>query len=239
MNQIVRTPPPAVRGFDHIETWVFDLDNTLYPHDASLWEQVDARITIWIAGFFGLDGLSARALQKHYYRQHGTSLRGLMTEERLVPDEFLEFCHDIDHSLLAPSPELSDVLSRLPGRRLIFTSGSVKHAANVCRRLGCFDQFEGVFDIVAAEYLPKPARATYELFLKVHGVDPARAAMFEDLSRNLAVPHDLGMTTVLVVPRETREIFRDDWELEGRGEPHVDHVTDDLTGFLTGIAGRR
>lgn len=217
-------------AFSHVDTWVFDLDNTLYPHDANLWEQVDNRITTWIANHFGVDGLTARAIQKHYYRKHGTSLRGLMIEEGLDPHAFLEFAHDIDHSVLAPNPELGAALGRLPGRKIIFTSGSRKHAGNVVRRLGVADHFEDVFDIVSAEYVPKPAPQTYDRFLATHGVDARRAAMFEDLARNLEAPHALGMRTVLVVPGD-RTVIRDAWELEGAGS-HIHHVTDDLTGFL-------
>jgi putative hydrolase of the HAD superfamily len=222
-------------GFTHVETWVFDLDNTLYPHTANLWEQVDNRITTWIADHFGVDGLSARAIQKHYYQRHGTSLRGLMMDEGVTPDGFLDFVHDIDHSGLLPDPALGLALASLPGRKLIFTSGSRRHAENVIARLGITSHFEDVFDIVSAEFVPKPARTTYERFLERHGVSPERAAMFEDLSRNLEVPAALGMRTVLVVPRGTDVIVRDAWELEGREDSHVDVVTDDLTGFLTGL----
>lgn len=229
-DKTLATCPDPAADFAHVDTWVFDLDNTLYPHDANLWEQVDGRITTWIAGHFGVDGLTARAIQKHYYKKHGTSLRGLMIEENVQPAAFLDFAHDIDHSVLAPDERLDAALGKLPGRKLIFTSGSKKHAENVTRRLGIHGHFETVFDIVSADYIPKPAPGTYDRFLAAHGVDPTRAAMFEDLSRNLEPPHALGMRTVLVVPG-ARVIERDSWELEGGGT-HVHHVTDDLAGFL-------
>jgi putative hydrolase of the HAD superfamily len=146
--------------------------------------------------------------------------------------------HQIDHSPLEPNPELGTALESLPGRKLILTNGTRRHAEAVMRRLGIASHFEDVFDIHAAELEPKPNAGTYDRFLARHGVDPASAAMFEDLSRNLAVPHTLGMTTVLVVPEGSREIFREDWELEGRDDPHVDHVTDNLVGFLNGILPR-
>jgi len=239
MNQLVRPPPlPDLCGFAHVETWIFDLDNTLYPHDANLWEQVDNRITTWIANHFGVDGLTAKAIQKHYYHRYGTSLRGLMLDEGITPDAFLEFVHDIDHSSLAPNPGLGLALAALPGRKLIFTSGSRRHAHNIVAKLGVGDHFEDVFDIVSADFVPKPARATYDLFLARHGVDPTRAAMFEDLSRNLEVPEALGMRTVLVVPRGTDAIIREAWELEGRSDRHVHHVTDDLAGFLGGLRAK-
>ena len=158
-------------------------------------------------------------LQKDYYRRYGTSMRGLMTEHGMTPDDFLDFVHEIDHSPLEPNPALGAALEDLPGRKLILTNGTRKHADAVMRRLDIHDHFEDVFDIIAAELEPKPLPQTYERFLARHGVDPPSAAMFEDLARNLEVPHALGMTTVLVVPEGQREVFREDWELEGRDAP--------------------
>jgi putative hydrolase of the HAD superfamily len=127
-------------------------------------------------------------------------------------------------------------IAKLPGRKLILTNGSTDHAGKVLERLGLSGHFEAVFDIIAAELEPKPAPQTYQKFLALHQVDPARSAMFEDLARNLEIPHQLGMTTVLVVPDGSKEVVREDWELEGRDASHVDYVTDDLTGFLQGLA---
>jgi putative hydrolase of the HAD superfamily len=221
------------RTFSHVDTWVFDLDNTLYPHHLNLWQQVDTRIRDFIATFLDIAHDDAFKLQKDYYRRYGTSMRGLMTEHGMKPDDFLDFVHEIDHSPLEPNAALGTALAQLPGRKLILTNGTRKHAQAVMRRLDIHTHFEDVFDIVAAELEPKPSALTYDRFLARHGVDPARAAMFEDLARNLAVPHTLGMTTVLVVPEGTREVFREDWELEGRDAAHVHHVTEDLAGFLT------
>ena len=219
------------RGFGHIETWVFDLDNTLYPHHL-LWQQVDDRIRSYVAEFLKVSKDEALRVQKDYYKRYGTTMRGLMTEHGLNPDDYLEYVHQIDHSPLEPNPALGAALEKLPGRKLILTNGTRKHADAVMKKLGVHEHFEDVFDIVAAELEPKPAAKTYERFLARHKVDPAKAAMFEDLARNLEAPHALGMTTVLVVPPGTREVFREDWELEGRNELHVDYVTDDLTEFL-------
>jgi putative hydrolase of the HAD superfamily len=130
---------------------------------------------------------------------------------------------------------MGKAIAKLPGRKLILTNGSTDHADKVLERLGVAAHFEAVFDIIAAELEPKPAPQTYQKFLKLHEVDPERSAMFEDLARNLVVPHQLGMTTVLVVPDGSKEVVREDWELEGRDAAHVDHVTDDLTGFLEGL----
>jgi putative hydrolase of the HAD superfamily len=225
------------RAFAHVETWVFDLDNTLYPHHLNLWQQVDERIRDYIAAFLKVTKDEAFRVQKDYYKRFGTSMRGLMTEHGMKPDDFLDFVHQIDHSPLEPDAELGTALGKLPGRKLILTNGTRAHADAVMRRLAIQDHFEDVFDIMAAELEPKPSPRTYDRFLRAHGVDPEKAAMFEDLARNLEVPHALGMTTVLVVPQQTREVFRERWELEGRDAPHVDHVTDNLVAFLQGLVG--
>jgi putative hydrolase of the HAD superfamily len=224
------------RDFAAVDTWVFDLDNTLYPHHLNLWQQVDGRIRDYIATFLKLTHEEAFRVQKDYYRRYGTSMRGMMTEHGMQPDDYLEYVHAIDHSPLEPNPSLGAAIEKLPGRKLILTNGTRKHAQAVTQRLAIDHHFEDVFDIIAAELEPKPSPATYDRFLAQHGVDPARAAMFEDLARNLEAPHTLGMITVLVVPEGSREVLREEWELQGREAPHVDHVTDDLVGFLEGIA---
>ncbi|MBN8970695.1 MAG: pyrimidine 5'-nucleotidase [Rhizobiales bacterium] len=226
------------RAFTHVDTWVFDLDNTLYPHHVNLWQQVDARIGAYIGNFLKVDAIEARRIQKDYYKRYGTSMRGMMTEHGVSADDYLAYVHEIDHSPLEPNPAMGEAIARLPGRKLILTNGSTDHAGKVLARLGFPEHFEAVFDIVAAELEPKPAPQTYQRFLDLHGVDPARSAMFEDLARNLVVPHDLGMTTVLVVPDGTKEVVREDWEMEGRDAPHVDHVTDNLAGFLAKLTAR-
>ncbi|MGB3448869.1 MAG: pyrimidine 5'-nucleotidase [Xanthobacteraceae bacterium] len=228
----------ASRTFSEVDTWVFDLDNTLYPHHVNLWQQVDARIGAYIGNFLKVDAIEARRIQKDYYKRYGTSMRGMMTEHGISADDYLAYVHEIDHSPLEPNPTMGEAIARLPGRKLILTNGSTDHAGKVLARLGFPEHFEAVFDIVAAELEPKPAPRTYRRFLDLHRVDPARSAMFEDLARNLVVPHDLGMTTVLVVPDDTREVIREDWEMEGRDAPHVDHVTDNLTGFLAKLTVR-
>jgi putative hydrolase of the HAD superfamily len=235
MNSARRAP----RAFGHVETWVFDLDNTLYPHHLNLWQQVDERIRDYIARYLKVTAEEAFRLQKDYYKRYGTSMRGLMTEHGMEPDDFLDFVHQIDHSPLTPNAALGAAIEVLPGRKLILTNGTRRHADAVLARLELDRHFDDVFDIVAAELVPKPSPQTYDRFLKAHNVDAARAAMFEDLARNLVVPHALGMTTVLVMPEHTREVFREDWELEGREAPHVDHVTDDLVGFLEAVARSR
>jgi putative hydrolase of the HAD superfamily len=231
----VESAMTAPHAFAHIDSWVFDLDNTLYPHHVNLWQQVDARIGEFVSSWLNISREEARALQKDYYRRFGTTMRGMMTLHGVRADDYLAYVHEIDHSPLEPNPAMGEAIAKLPGRKLILTNGSVDHVDAVLERLGLSSHFDGVFDIVAAELEPKPAPQTYQKFLALHSVDPTRAAMFEDLSRNLVVPHQLGMTTVLVVPDGSKEVVREDWELEGRDAVHVDHVTDDLTGFLRGL----
>ena len=222
--------PP--RTFAHVDTWVFDLDNTLYPHHVNLWQQVDARIGEFVCNWLNVSPEEARKIQKDYYQRFGTTMRGMMTLHGVHADDYLAYVHKIDHSPLEPNPALGEAIAKLSGRKLILTNGSVDHVDAVLARLGLATHFDGVFDIIAAGFEPKPSPQTYQKFLADHAVDPTKAAMFEDLARNLTVQHALGMTTVLVVPDGTKEVVREDWELEGRDAPHVDHVTDDLTGFL-------
>jgi putative hydrolase of the HAD superfamily len=225
-------------NFHRVETWVFDLDNTLYPHHVNLWQQVDERIRDYIVDFLKISREEAFRLQKDYYRRYGTTMRGLMEEHGLVPDQFLEMVHQIDHSRLTPNPTLGAAIAKLPGRKLILTNGTRAHAEAVMARLEVAEHFDDIFDIRAAELEPKPRAAVYERFLARHRVDPNRAAIFEDLARNLEVPHALGMITVLVVPKGAGVVLREEWELAGRDDPHVDHVTDDLADFLRAIVAK-
>ena len=226
------------RTFHHVETWIFDLDNTLYPHHVNLWKQVDGRIRDYIADFLKVDRDEAFRLQKDYYRRYGTSMRGLMTEHGMKPDGFLDFVHEVDHSPLEPNPALGTAIKNLSGRKLILTNGTRSHADKVLARLELVGVFDDVFDILDAELEPKPSALTYDRFLNRHNVDARQAAMFEDLARNLAIPYARGMTTVLIVPQDAREVSREAWELEGRDAPHVDHVTDNLAGFLERLCTR-
>jgi putative hydrolase of the HAD superfamily len=233
------SPPYAISGsgsrsFDHVDTWIFDLDNTLYPHEARVWPQVDERITTFIADLYGLDGLSARALQKYFYHRYGTTLKALMDQDGIDPLAFLDFAHDIDHSLIALNASLGKHIAALPGRKLIMTNGSRKHAQNVAAKLGILDVFEDVFDIVDAGYIPKPDPRAYEIFLNKYAIDPAKAAMFEDIAQNLAAPHHLGMTTTLIIPA-TIDPFRERFEQEAVEGPDIDYITNDLSGFLKGV----
>jgi putative hydrolase of the HAD superfamily len=221
--------------FAHVDTWVFDLDNTLYPHASDLWPKIDERITLFMMRLFGLDALSLRALQKHYYLHYGTTLRGLMIEHGVDAHEYLAFVHDVDRSSLHPNHSLAQAIGALPGRKLILTNGSREHAIETARQIGLDHLFDEVFDIIAADFVAKPDEPAYDRFCEQCGVDPKRAAIFEDIERNLIVPHRRGMTTVLVLPAPGVEDAREEWEISTGEEPHVDFVTDDLVAFLEGV----
>ena len=229
MNRIESVRP----AFAHVTDWVFDLDNTLYPRECNLFAQVDARISAYMVEVTGLPYPEARALQKTYYRDHGTTLHGLMLHHSVDPDHFLNTVHDIDYSGVAAHPGLTAALRALPGRKFILTNGDVGHAGNVLDRVGAAGLFTDIFDIRAMSYQPKPLPAAYEAFFALHGIDARKAAMFDDLEKNLLVPHDVGMVTVQVVAAEDFEHDQvESWELGRTTGPHVHHVTDDLAAFL-------
>lgn len=226
------------RFFDHIETWIFDLDNTLYPSSCRLFDQIDERMGAFIAKLLKVDRVEARRIQKQFFYEHGTTLRGLMTDHGVNPDEFLDFVHDIDHSPIPADPALADALQALPGRKLVFTNGTVAHADKVLARLGLVGHFSGIFDIVHADYIPKPALGPYQKFVRDHSIDASRAAMFEDIARNLEVPHRLGMATVLVSHPGNEDAAIVNGRDEG-AQDHVHHRTDNLARFLQAIMADR
>jgi len=222
-------------SFSHITDWVFDLDNTLYPSHCNLFVQMDKRITNYVMRVTNNEFDEARKWQKHYYREYGTTLRGLMSEHGIDPQHYLRDVHNIDYSSIPPNPQLGELVSALPGRKHIFTNGDVPHAERTLQALGIEGMFDEIFDIAHADFVPKPDPAPYDKFLKTHAIDPNYAAMFEDMPRNLEVPKNLGMSTVLVVERDEGEVPREIWELDGHDSEYIDHVSDDLNGFLTDV----
>ncbi|HEY6335186.1 MAG TPA: pyrimidine 5'-nucleotidase [Alphaproteobacteria bacterium] len=216
----------------HVATWVFDLDNTLYPASCRLFDQVDRRIGAFIAEYFDVDPAAARTLQKRFFREYGTTLRGLMTEHGVDPYLYLDYVHQIDHSPIPPNPALDAALGRLEGRKIVFTNGSADHAAKVMARLGVARRFEAVFDVAAANFIPKPELACYRALLARHDIAPDAAAMLDDIPRNLEPAHALGMTTILV---------RTETEYGSAGEmgSHIHHHADDLVDFLERVLSER
>ena len=227
-----KSPAVAPKNLDHVDVWVFDLDNTLYSPQSRLFDQIDQRIAEYVARLLKIDVAAARPIQKEYFHRHGTSLRGLMIEHEIDPADYLDYVHDIDVSVLNPNPALDQALAKLPGRKLIFTNGSSAHSRRVTDRLGISHRFEAVFDIAAAIYVPKPDAACYAKFLDQHRIDPKRCAMFEDTPRNLGPAAHLGMSTILVRAPADAALA---WQIPAAGESWKDfvhHETDDLASFL-------
>ena len=220
------------RPLVEIETWIFDLDNTLYPASCRLFDQVHARMTRFIGDRLRLSPDAARALQKTYFREHGTTLRGLMTVNRIDPNDFLGFVHEIDLTCVPPNPVLVGALAALPGRKIVHTNGSVRHAQRLLDHLGLSASFSGIIDIVAADFDPKPALAGYRLLLRRHAVAAETALMIEDIARNLAPAAELGMTTAWLRNEA-------DWAALEADSDYIHHVVDDLAGFLAAAAAQQ
>ncbi|MFP6696905.1 MAG: pyrimidine 5'-nucleotidase [Alphaproteobacteria bacterium] len=212
-------------SLDNIAVWVFDLDNTLYPAHCDLGAQLGQRMGAFVARFLNLPLDQARVLQKKYFHAHGTTLRGLMLEHDLHPDDYLDYVHDLDLSVIPLDDRLGPALQALPGRKVIYTNATNKHAHRVLGHLGVKHHFDGFFDIIDADFIPKPNQQPYETLLRRHGIDPNRAAMVEDIAQNLVPASNLGMATVWV--RGGRNIALTDEQLQ-----HVQHTTDDLAAWI-------
>jgi len=229
---------PGSKSFlNHIRTWVFDLDNTLYCASTDLFSAIDRRMGEFISGALRVDFVEARRIQKEYFRDYGTTLRGLMLNHGTDPEAFLEFVHAIDVDVLTPDAALDSALERLDGTKVVFTNGSADHAVKVMDRLGVTRHFGAVFDIAAAGYLSKPDPAAYRALIERHRIRPAETVIFEDLTRNLAPAAALGMTTVWV---RNRTHWSDTFIEDGGTPDYVHHETEDLTAWLeAAISARR
>ena len=215
------------------DVWLFDLDNTLYPARCNLFAQIDVRIGRYIADLLKVDAEEARRVQKQYWRDHGTSMRGMMTLHGVDPTHYLDYVHDIDYSPVEPSPALDAALGKLSGRKIIFTAGDVPHAERVMERLGVAHHFEAIFDIVAGDYWPKPHKQIYEKLVLKHAIDPTRACMADDIVVNLKPACDMGMRTLWV--RHEESVRRAvDLDLD-----HIHHQTEDLAEWLTEWVAQR
>jgi putative hydrolase of the HAD superfamily len=229
-QSVTRTERPA--DFAAIETWVFDLDNTLYPASCNLFDQIHRRMGEFISGLLDVDLDEARRLQTIYFREHGTTLRGLMNVHAIDPAAFLDHVHRIDLSPVPADTALAAALAALPGRKFVFTNGTVRHAENILGHLGIDAHFSGILDIADCNYVPKPNPAGYAELVRRFAIAPRRAAMIEDMAKNLAPAAALGMTTVWL-----RGSI--DWAREGAEADYVHHVAEALTPFLAGIVARR
>lgn len=223
-------------SLSHIDTWIFDLDNTLYRADMEFFSQIDKKMTAFISRYLAMETAEAAEIRKQYWAEYGTTLSGLMAVHGMDPAEFLDYVHDVDLDMLRPDPQLRAAIKALPGHKYIFTNGSKAHAHNVGSHLGLYDLFDGSFGIEDANYVPKPKQDPYDIFCDVFEVNPQTAIMFEDSVRNLEVPKEMGMTTVLIttdtdwgheleVTRPAGSTTQANW---------VDAVTDDLAGWLDG-----
>ena len=218
----------------HIDSWIFDLDNTLYPADVAFFSQIVTKIENYVARYLSLEPVAALHLQKEYLTEYGTTLSGMMAVHGMDPAAFLDYVHDVDLDFLKPNPALRTAIEALPGKKYIFTNGSKGHARNVATHLQLFDLFDGHFGVEDTGYIPKPKAHAYDVFLEVFDVDPKKAIFFEDNLRNLEVPKKLGMRTVLLISDE-------DWSHEPEearpANAHmkadfVDYVSNDLAGWL-------
>lgn len=208
----------------HITTWLFDLDNTLYPHECEVMALVERRMSAFVARETGLSHDEAYTLQKRYLNEHGTTLAGLMAHHGVEPRRFLDEVHDVSLDSLHPDPELNALIAALPGRKIVFTNGDSFHAGRLLTKMEMGDLFDGVFHLEHANFIPKPSLATYEMMMKAHVVDAADTVFFEDSPRNLKPAHGMGMKTVLVGPKalENTDAF-------------VDFRSPSLKAFLTSI----
>jgi len=222
-----------IPDFRHVEAWIFDLDNTLYRADSDLFARIDARMCAFVSRLLDVPADEAKLIQKAYYRDHGTTLNGLILRHGIDPESFLAFVHDIDLSVLSPDAALNEAIARLPGKRYVFTNGCRNYAQRVLDRIGLRDSIDDLFDIRTIAFSPKPEVAAYRTVLARAGIAPQRCAMFEDVSRNLVPAHELGMTTIWLNNGSV-------WSKQGPDFPvaashHIDFEITDLNDFLRSI----
>ena len=220
-----------------IKTWIFDLDNTLYPPEENIFSQIDQKMTSFIADNLKISNEEAFNIQKQNFIDHGTTLAGFMNSgnDKIDPDKFLEYVHDINLNSLQEDNDLRKILLLLPGKKYIFTNGTKKHAKNVLKKLNLENIFQSIFGIKEANYVPKPNLETYNLFLKTYKIDPKTSIMFEDMGRNLIPAKELGMKTVLLERKlpnknnsDQEEKYKDLWN----DNYDADYIIDDIVKFL-------
>ena len=221
------TVQPA-EAFAHVRTWVFDLDNTLYPVTKALLAQIDKHMGSFVANFLNVDADEARHIQKSYFRKYGLTLRGLMLHHGLDPVRYYDEMTPMDLTQVDPNPALAEALSQLPGRKVIYTNASAHHAEMVLDRLGIADVFDGLYDIAAAEYVPKPAIESYRILCEQHKIDPSQAVMIDDIARNLEPAAELGMKTVWMKTGAA-------WAQDTEPEPYIDHIIDDILPWVRNV----
>jgi putative hydrolase of the HAD superfamily len=214
-------------ALSHIDTWIFDLDLTLYPPEAEIMAQVRDRIALYVEDYFKVGSNEAHGIRHRYWKQYGTTLGGLMAEHGVDPHGYLDFVHDVDLTKLAPCADLRGHISALPGRKLIFTNADLPYAQRVLAARGLEDVFEDIFDIHRMQHRPKPDPASYRAFCDQLAIAPERALFVEDSAHNLTPAKAMGMTTIWV---------KHDGEADSSGhQDHIDHEIADLTAWLASI----
>ena len=206
-------------SFCHVTQWVFDLDNTLYPPEARLFDQIEVKMSAYVMASLGVDQTTADQLRRDYWRDYGTTLAGLMREHNVDPGPYLFDVHDIDLSHLNKDPALASAIDTLPGRKIVYTNGTAPYARQVLAARGLDQVFEAVYGVEEANFLPKPELEAFETIFALDGIQSRQAAMFEDEARNLQVPHSLGMQTIHVAPAPVTA-------------PYLQHHTNNLRQFL-------
>ena len=213
-----------------IDTWIFDLDNTLYSADSGIFQQVHKLMGKFIVEHLNVNINEAKNIQRKYYKKHGTTLRGLMDHHGIDPDSFLEEVHNLDYSIVSPNLKLAKNLENLNGKKFIFTNANKKHADIILDKLQIANLFEGIFDIKMANYIPKPETQTYEKLIETYNINPHKTIMFDDIAKNLVPASKIGFTTVWI--DVGHENFSDDI---ASSKKYLDHQTKDLSNWLSNI----
>ena len=213
-----------------IDTWIFDLDNTLYSADSGIFQQVHKLMGKFIVEHLNVNINEAKKIQRRYYKKHGTTLRGLMDNHGIDPDSFLEEVHKLDYSIVSPNLKLAKNLENLNGKKFIFTNANKKHADIILDKLQITNLFEGIFDIKMANYIPKPEIQTYEKLIETYNINPNKTIMFDDIAKNLVPASKIGFTTVWI--DVGHENYSDDI---ASSKKYLDYQTKDLSHWLSNI----
>ena len=220
----------APKTLHHIENWIFDLDNTLYPADAGIQQQTDARMPDYIMRHFSVDYPTARKIQKDFYMKYGTTLSGLIQEHQIDPHHYWDYIFDIDYAALKHDLAFAEALSRLPGRKYIYTNSPKSHAQKVLDAMGVTGHFSGIFDLTAADFISKPQIQSYQKMTAYFNIDPARSLFMDDVARNLVTAAQMGMVTVYM----RHGGHHPDFALDIPSDilPFIDYQTDDMLVWL-------
>jgi len=217
-----------MKKFQSIKYWIFDLDNTLYSGETKVFEQVDKKMSKYISGKLNISVEEARKIQKNYFHEYNTTLNGKIKNHKIDANEFLEFVHDIDIDFLKKDEKLAEEMKKLEGKKIIFTNGSKKHAINVTRRIGIEQYFDGIFDIVDSDFIPKPSIEPYKKLVEKHKIDPKLSVLVEDIARNLKPAYEMGMKTVWIENDES-------WAKEFSESNFINYKTNNLSEFIKKI----